>query len=284
MSRKDIMEQPWLDALIEQALSEDIGTGDVTTESVVNQHRKARAVWISKQNGIIAGLGIGKKVFQFLDRDIIWKSCTEDGSRISDGEVIATIEGNARAILTAERVALNIVQRMSGIATQTAEMVNLLMGSSTRILDTRKTVPGLRLLDKYAVKTGGGLNHRIGLFDMALVKENHIRAAGGITPAVQKIRSHNPVVKIEVETTTLDEVKEAVDAGADMIMLDNMDNTTMRKAVGRIGEQAETEASGSMTAGRLREVAETGVDYISVGALTHSVAAFDISQQIKEIY
>jgi len=281
---KEISEELWLDSLIERALSEDIGSGDVTTESAVDQHKKARAVWISKQNGVVAGLDVARKVFQILDEEITWEACTKDGNTVADGEVLARLDGNARAILTAERVALNFVQRMSGIATKTAEMVDLLKGSSTKILDTRKTVPGLRMLDKYAVKTGGGLNHRIGLFDMALVKENHIRTAGGITPAVQKIRSHKPGVKIEVETTTLDEVKEALMAKVDMIMLDNMNLQTMKKAVEIIGGRAETEASGNMTSERLREVAATGVNYISVGALTHSVAAFDISQQIKEIY
>ena len=276
-------QQDWLLELINRALEEDIGTGDVTTNSIISEQKKARAVWIAKQDGVIAGLKVAESVFRQLDGKISWKPKVDDGDSVESGQILVDFEGHGRAILSAERVALNFAQRMSGIATKTAKMADILKGYPVKLLDTRKTVPGLRRLDKMAVKKGGGFNHRIGLHDMALVKENHIRAAGGIKKAVDNIRDLYPDVKIEVETTNLKEVDEALAAGADMIMLDNMPTETMRIAVERINKRAETEASGNMTSERLKEVAETGVDYISVGALTHSVEAFDISQQIIEI-
>lgn len=283
MNSVNQQQEARLVALIDRALEEDIGTGDVTTNSIVGNQQTARAIWVAKQTGVVAGLDVAEAVFRRLDSEITWNPICKDGDKVKIGQILVEFEGNGRAILSGERVALNFAQRMSGIATKTAGMAEILGGTSTRTLDTRKTVPGLRLLDKFAVSIGGGLNHRIGLYDMALVKENHIRLAGGIQKAVDKIRSKYPEVRIEVETTNLDEVEEALNSGADRIMLDNMDNETMHKAVVQIAGRAETEASGNMSADRLREVAKTGVDFISVGALTHSVEAFDISQQIKNI-
>jgi nicotinate-nucleotide pyrophosphorylase (carboxylating) len=284
MEMMGVFAVEWIDELIQRALEEDIGDGDVTTQAIVGIEKSAKAVWIAKQSGTIAGLNIAKRVFEHLDKNILWKSKLHDGDSITAGVVIAEIEGSCRAILTGERVALNFAQRMSGIATKTAEMNRILDGYPAKILDTRKTVPGLRLLDKAAVKAGGGTNHRMGLYDMALIKDNHKHAAGSITIAIENVRSQNPGLKIEVETTSLAEAEEAVEAGAHIIMLDNMDTKTMRKAVLLIGNRAKTEASGNITADRIIEVAETGVDYISIGALTHSAAAFDISQQLTEIY
>jgi nicotinate-nucleotide pyrophosphorylase (carboxylating) len=280
----DMFAPEWLDKMISRSLIEDIGDGDVTTQAIIDAEKMAKAVWIAKQSGIIAGLNIAKRVFEHLDKDILWETNLHDGDSVSAGDVFVKIEGNCRAILTGERTALNFAQRMSGIATKTAEMVRILDGYPAKILDTRKTIPGMRLLDKAAVKAGGGTNHRMGLYDMAMIKDNHKQAAGSITFAIENIRSYNPGLIIEVETTSLAEVQEAVEAGAHMIMLDNMDTETMRKAVQHIGNRAKTEASGNITADRLIEVAETGVDFISVGALTHSVAAFDISQQLTEIF
>ena len=276
-------QQDGLADLINRALEEDIGTGDVTTNSIIGKQKKARAVWVAKQNGVVSGLNIAEKVYRRLDEKISWKPKVDNGDFVENGQILVEFEGNGQAILSAERVALNFAQRMSGIATKTAMMAEVLEGYPTKILDTRKTVPGLRQLDKIAVKTGGGYNHRMGLHDMAMVKENHIRLAGGIKNAVDNIRDLYPNVKIEVETTNLSEVDEALNAGADMIMLDNMNTETMRKAVEKINKRAMVEASGNMNTARLREVAETGVDFISVGALTHSVEAFDISQQITKI-
>ena len=283
MNREKPKQQAWLTDLITRALEEDIGTGDVTTNSIVGEQQTAKAVWMAKQSGVVAGLDIAEAVFRRLDGELTWKPTCKDGDTVENGRVLVEFEGKGRAILSAERVALNFAQRMSGIATKTAQMKEILGGYSTSILDTRKTVPGLRQIDKMAVKMGGGSNHRSGLYDMALVKENHIRLAGSIENAVAKIRNQYPDIQIEVETTNLDEVEEALKAGVDRIMLDNMDNETIREAVKRIDKRAETEASGNMSADRLRDVADTGVDFISAGTLTHSVQAFDISQQITEI-
>ena len=280
----DVSSREWLDDLIDVALAEDIGSGDITTEAVVGDPKKAFAVWTAKQKGVIAGLEIAKLVFQKLDEEIDWKSCFEDGDYIKKGETIAEFRGSCRSILTAERTALNFAQRMSGIATMCHGMVKKLEGTSTQILDTRKTAPGLRRLDKMAVKIGGGVNHRMGLFDLAMIKDNHILAAGSISKAVKQVRSKDPDIRTEVEASTLDQVDEALEVGADIIMLDNMSLKTIREAVIRIEDRAETEASGNITSENLREVAETGVNFISVGALTHSVRAFDISQSIKKIF
>ncbi len=280
----DVSNSEWMDDLINVALAEDIGRGDVTTEAIIDDKKKASAVWVAKQDGIIAGLNVAKLVFKKLDSEIDWNPLYEDGDTVKEGNIIVEISGICRTVLTAERTALNLAQRMSGIATKTYQLSQKLNGLEAKILDTRKTVPGLRKLDKMAVESGGGVNHRMGLFDLAMVKDNHILAAGSITKAVERVRSHNPEIGIEVETTSLDQVEEALETGADIIMLDNMSTEMMTKAVERIGDQAQTEASGNITLKNIRQAANTGVNFISVGSLTHSVEAFDISQRIKEIF
>lgn len=271
-----------IEPLIDAGLKEDVNTGDLTTDLLVPAHQQTKAILVAKADGIIAGLPLVERVFQKLDPSVQFMPACKDGDHVKKGDLIATIVGAYRALLTGERLALNFLQRLSGIATETNKYVEAVKAYKTEILDTRKTVPGLRLLDKYAVKAGGGTNHRIGLYDMVMIKDNHIAVAGGIAKAVQAIRPNiSPSIKIEVETTTLAEVQEAIAAGADIIMLDNMDNETMRKAVELINGRAKVEASGNMNLERVREVAATGVDYISIGALTHSVTAMDISQKIQ---
>jgi nicotinate-nucleotide pyrophosphorylase (carboxylating) len=269
--------------LINLALQEDVGNGDITTDNLIPASERRNAYMEAKANGIIAGLEVAEMVFRQFDHQLEWNPKVDDGDTVSKGDVIVEFSATYRALLTGERTALNFLQRMSGIATISAKYAAAVAGTKTQILDTRKTLPGFRLLDKYAVNAGGASNHRIGLYDMVLIKDNHIMVAGGIENAVKTIRAAvKPEIKVEVETTTLDEVQQALDAGADVIMLDNMDNSTMKAAVELIAGRAKTEASGNMTLERLREVAETGVDFISVGALTHSVMALDISQRISE--
>lgn len=279
----DIISEEVVISLIDCAFKEDIGSGDVTTNAIIDEHAQAEATWTAKDKGVIAGMNVARQVFERLDPDLQWMPGVEDGEYISTGTEIVAIRGRVRAILTAERIALNIIQRMSGIATKTRQFAEAIKGLDTYILDTRKTVPGLRLLDKYAVKAGGGQNHRMGLYDLAMIKDNHIVAAGSINQAVRKVRNQHPELKIEVETTNYQQVEEALSAQADIIMLDNMNPRLMRKAVEMIGDRAKTEASGNITLQSVREVAETGVDYISVGALTHSVKAFDISQNLQQL-
>lgn len=279
----EIVSGEIINQLLNLAFKEDIGNGDVTTNAIIDKDAQAEAVWKAKDEGVIAGLDIARQVFERLDPDFRWMPKVEDGAYVSTGSEIIVMQGRTRAILTAERIALNIAQRMSGIATKTRQFTEAIQGLGTRILDTRKTVPGLRLLDKYAVQAGGGQNHRMGLYDMAMVKDNHIVAAGSINEAVQKVRNHYPELDVEVEATTLQQVEEALLANADIIMLDNMSPALMQHAVERVGSRTKTEASGNITIRNMREVAETGVDYISVGALTHSVKAFDISQNLQQI-
>lgn len=268
--------------LVDYAFREDIGTGDITTNSLIPLDLQAKATMVAKSAGVIAGLDVAEYIFRSLSPEITWKTFINDGDKVAKGDLILEISGSYRALLTGERLALNFMQRMSGIATMTANCVNAVAGYKTKILDTRKTVPGLRLLDKYAVMTGGGTNHRIGLYDMVLIKDNHIKIAGGITRAVAQIKKSIPDgIQIEVETTTLEEVKEALVAGVDIIMLDNMTTSEMEESVHIISGRAKVEASGNMTLDRLKEVAATGVDFISIGALTHSVTAFDISMNIE---
>lgn len=269
--------------LINLALQEDVGNGDITTDNLIPAGEKRNAYMVAKADGVIAGLQVAEMVFRHFDHQLEWNPKVADGDTVSKGDVIVEFSATYRALLTGERTALNFLQRMSGIATISAQYSAAVAGTKTRILDTRKTLPGFRLLDKYAVKAGGATNHRIGLYDMVMIKDNHIMVAGGIGNAVKTIRAAvKPEIKVEVETTTLDEVQQALDAGADIIMLDNMDSQTMKAAVELIAGRARTEASGNMTLERLREVAATGVDFISVGALTHSVMALDISQRISE--
>ena len=271
--------------LIDLGIEEDINTGDVTTDSIIPATMNAVATMTAKQEGVISGLEIVKMVYDYFQKDVVFTAYFNDGDSVKKGDVILKIEATYPTLLRGERLSLNIFQRMCGIATETARYVKELVGTSTELLDTRKTAPGLRVLDKMAVKHGGGTNHRMGLYDMAMIKDNHIKMAGGITKAVEQVRANiTPDIKIEVETTNLDEVKEAIAADADIIMLDNMDNTTMTEAVEIIkaaDKGIKTEASGNMNIPRLKEVAATGVDFISVGALTHTVKAMDISMNIQ---
>lgn len=269
--------------LIELALTEDVGDGDITTDNIIPAESRRKAKMVAKAEGVVAGLPIAEMVFRSLDPQLKWVVLTPEGSWVKKGEVMVEFEGTYRALLTGERTALNFLQRLSGIATMSAKYADAVKDFKTVILDTRKTLPGFRMLDKYAVKTGGASNHRIGLYDMAMIKDNHIEVAGGITKAVNAVRCKiKPGIQIEVETTTLAQVQEAIDAGADIIMLDNMDTETMKKGVELIAGRAKVEASGNMTLERLREVAATGVDFISIGALTHSVSALDISQRLED--
>jgi nicotinate-nucleotide pyrophosphorylase (carboxylating) len=278
------MNRQELDAakiLIDLAIREDVGQGDVTTDNLIPSGFRKRAEMEAKSEGIIAGLEVAEMVFRCLDPQLDWNPLVNDGDTIKKGDVIVQFSADFRALLTGERTALNFLQRMSGIATVSGYYASLISGTGTKILDTRKTLPGFRLLDKYAVKAGGAENHRMGLFDMVMIKDNHIAVAGGIINAVKAIRLRvDKNMLIEIETSCLKEVEEALHAGADIIMLDNMDNKTMQEAVRLINGRAKTEASGNMTPERLPEVAATGIDFISVGALTHSVKALDISQTI----
>ena len=271
--------------LLDLGIEEDINTGDITTESIIPESMNAVATMTAKQEGVISGLEIVKMVYDRFQSDVVFTPYFKDGDQVKKGDVILKIEATYPTLLRGERLSLNLFQRMCGIATETAKYVKELKGTSTELLDTRKTAPGLRVLDKLAVKHGGGTNHRMGLYDMAMIKDNHIKMAGGITKAVEQVRARIAEgIKIEVETTNLDEVKEAIAAGADIIMLDNMGNEAMAEAVTTIkaaDKGIKTEASGNMSIPRLIEVAATGVDYISVGALTHTVKAMDISMNIQ---
>lgn len=271
-----------VERIVRAALQEDIGLGDVTTMATVAKESRSRAELVAKEDFVLAGLEVAEAVFACLDTEIRFEKIFVDGQRVKKGEVLAWIKGSSLMLLQGERVALNLLQRMSGIATVTAEYVAAVAGTAALIVDTRKTAPGLRALDKYAVRAGGGGNHRSGLFDGVLIKENHIVAAGGIAAAVQSARAQAPhTLKIEVETRNMDEVQAALDAGADIIMLDNMSNDQMTQALALIDGRALVEASGGVCLERVRGIAETGVNMISVGALTHSVKAADISMLFK---
>lgn len=271
--------------IIRRALTEDIQTGDITTQAVIPDSVLSEGKFLVKANGVIAGLNVAGKVFELIDNKIDFRILIPDGEKVKAGDIVAIVEGEASSILTAERTALNFLQRMSGIATLTNNFVEKIKHTKAKILDTRKTVPGLRMFDKEAVKFGGGKNHRIGLFDMFLIKDNHIEIAGSITKAIGACRkfqkNKNSNLKIEVETKNLDEVKEALSCNVDIIMLDNFNTDMMKKAVGLIGGKCLVEASGNITLENVTEVAETGADFISVGALTHSVKALDISLEVE---
>jgi len=267
-----------LDDLLRRALTEDIGTGDLTTASCIPATAQSKGRFFAKESGVICGAEILGRVYALLDPTVSVTPLVSDGDRVETGTIIAEISGPARSLLTGERVALNLLGHLSGIATKTAQLVAEISGTHTKICDTRKTTPGLRALEKYAVKTGGGSNHRFGLFDGVLIKDNHIVAAGGITAAVAAARYNVPhTIKIEVETESLEQVQEALSAGADIIMLDNMNCATMAQAVALVNGRALTEASGNMGGKDLSQVAEVGVDFISIGALTHTVRALDLS-------
>jgi nicotinate-nucleotide pyrophosphorylase (carboxylating) len=279
------VKKNYLNQLIKRSLKEDIGEGDITSRAIIPKSVKAKGNFLVKADGIIAGQKIAKKVFKMVDPDLKFKESIKDGNAVRKGIITAEVEGRASSILTAERTALNFLQRMSGIATLTNQFVKEIAHTKAKILDTRKTVPGLRMLDKEAVRLGGGQNHRIGLFDMLLIKDNHIAVAGSITEAVNACRKYQEKkkssFKIEVETKNLNEVEEALKCKVDIIMLDNFNFDLMYEAVKLINGKCFVEASGNVNLENVRTIAETGVDFISVGALTHSVKALDISLEVE---
>ena len=273
--------EAYLKKIIETALAEDLGAGDVTSEATIPADSTSTASILAKQDLVLAGIDVARAVFHHLDPDIRFTPFAKDGDRVNAGTEIAKLSGRTRALLAGERVALNLLQHLSGIATLTAKYVEQLKGLPTEVMDTRKTLPGLRQLEKYAVRTGRGKNHRMGLYDMILIKDNHIKAAGGIAKAVASARTKSGALRIEVETRTLDEVREALAAKVDIIMLDNMPVDMMRDAVKLAAGRALVEASGNVTLETVRQIAETGVDFVSSGSLTHSAPAADISMKIK---
>ncbi|MDD2443944.1 MAG: carboxylating nicotinate-nucleotide diphosphorylase [Desulfotomaculaceae bacterium] len=272
-----------LQKLIDRCLCEDLGAGDLTTNSTVPAGAVSTGYILAKEAGVVAGLPLAEMIFRRLDPSVEFRAIARDGDRVERGRVLAEIDGKARAVLTGERLALNFLQHLSGIATRTARLVEMVSGEKARIVDTRKTTPGLRMIEKYAVRVGGGHNHRFGLYDAVLIKDNHIKMAGGIKKAVLAARLGSPhTARIEVEVEELAGVREALEAGADIIMLDNMDPQTMREAVDLVAGRALVEASGGIGEESIRGVAAAGVDLISVGALTHSVRSLDISLDLKE--
>ena len=278
-----ILPQFYIDDLIKNAITEDINYIDVATDYLLYEGAVSEAYFVAKADGVLCGAEIAMRVFQLLDDQFSYTLYKKDGDEVKNGDLIAEFKGRTVKLLKGERTALNLIQHMSGIATLTNECVKQTEGTKATIADTRKTLPGLRSLQKYAVTCGGGRNHRYNLSDCAMLKDNHIDAKGGITAAVMALREKiGHTVKIEVETRTLAEVEEAVSVGADIIMLDNMDNETMKQAVEIVGGKALLEASGNLTKERIKSVAELGIDILSIGALTHSVTAFDISMKIKK--
>lgn len=274
-----------IEAIVRLALDEDVGTGDITTNSTVPEGARASGTFLAKAEGVLSGLEVARTVFREVDSGVSFRPVLADGDAFQPGTALASVEGPARGVLTAERVSLNFLQRLSGVATATARYAEAVQGTGARIIDTRKTTPGMRLLEKAAIRHGGGHNHRVGLSDGILIKDNHLAALGGDNPveqAIQAAREAAPhTLKVEVEVTSLAQLEQALEAGADVIMLDNMDIATMAEAVRRTGGRALIEASGGITFDTLRKVAETGVDLISVGALTHSAPAVDISLELE---
>jgi nicotinate-nucleotide pyrophosphorylase (carboxylating) len=271
---------PEIDKIIEAALREDMPNGDITSESLVPSESLSKAILLSKADGVLAGIDVARRVFVLIDPKVSFTKKIEDGSLIRAGDTLARIEGPSLSLLKGERIALNFLQRMSGIATLTQKFVISIEGLPVQILDTRKTTPSLRSLEKYAVKMGGGTNHRLNLSDMVMIKDNHLKIVGNISEAVRKAREKvGPDVKIEVETTSLEEVKEAMNSGADMIMLDNMSPEKMRVVVDWVNGRVPLEASGNVKLSTLKEIASSGVDFISVGSLTHSYQSLDISME-----
>jgi nicotinate-nucleotide pyrophosphorylase (carboxylating) len=276
----EFLSEEEIAAVIRAGLAEDAPGGDVTTVHLFDAEDRGAARLVAKADGVIAGLPVFGAVFRAIDPSFVVEARVQDGDRVRPGQELARLAGRTRALLTGERLALNVLQRMSGIATMAAAYVAAVAGLPVTLLDTRKTAPGLRVFDKYAARVGGVTNHRMTLSDLAMVKDNHLALAGGITAAVARLRQRAPGVMIEVETETLEQVGEALAAGADIIMLDNMPVAMMREAVARIGGRARTEASGNVRLDTVRSIAETGVDAISIGALTHSVVALDISLKV----
>lgn len=277
-----LLKNPLVTQIISMALNEDVGTGDITTETTIPADKTASGRFIAKEDMIICGIDVAELVFRTVDASISFNANFKDGDKVCKGDVIATVNGNARNVLTAERTSLNLMQRLTGIATRTHEAVKCVEGTKAKITDTRKTTPGLRVLEKYAVRAGGGTNHRFNLADGILIKDNHIAVSGGIKNAVANARKAAPhTLKIEVEVETKEQLTQALEAGADIIMLDNMSNELMSECVKTIDGRALVEASGNMGDKDLYEVAKTGVDIISIGALTHTVRAADISLKFK---
>lgn len=273
---------PAILASIKQALEEDIGSGDVTTDPIVSPDAQASGEIIAKQSGVVAGLAIAEAVFRLLDHDVRFNAKVTEGSQVERGTVLAELSGSARALLTAERTALNYLGRMSGIATLTRRFVDQTTGTRGKILDTRKTAPGLRVIDKLAVQYGGGYNHRHGLYDMILIKDNHIDFAGSLAEAVRLACASGSELETEVEARTVEDVETAIQLGVQRILLDNMTSETMKQAVTITAGRAKLEASGNVTLDTVRQVAETGVDFISVGELTHSAKVFDVSLKLRK--
>lgn len=275
--------------LVQAALAEDVGTGDVTSEAVVPPGQEGEGVIVAHEAGVLCGLPVARETFHAVDPGLVFEADAMDGDPVEAGTRVARIRGRARSILTAERTALNFLQHLSGIATATRRAAARLEGTGTRVLDTRKTVPGLRLLAKYAVRCGGGVNHRVGLYDMVLIKENHIAAGGGVRRAVEAARRRAPTLKLEIEVTNLAELEEAVAAGPDRILLDNFEPSRVREAVKLLTDRAaaaggkapEVELSGGITPETIRDFAVPGVDYISSGAITHSAPALDLSLELR---
>ena len=288
------MDLPYLNeaaiqAFIEAALKEDIGSGDISTEASVPSHKLGTAYIIAKERGVIAGLTVGSAIFKHIDPNIHLESNFVEGDTIQKGDVVMNIDGNVRAILAGERLVLNCMQRMSGIATHTRRMIHLIQGTKARILDTRKTTPNFRMMEKWAVAIGGGSNHRLGLYDMVMLKDNHIDYSGGITKAILSTREYlkqkDRQVKIEIEVRNLEELQEVLETGGvDVVMLDNMDPQTMTQAVQMVDGKLQTEASGGIDENNILEVAKTGVDFISVGALTHSYKSIDLSLRVAKTH
>jgi nicotinate-nucleotide pyrophosphorylase (carboxylating) len=278
-----MMEYLGLNDLIKRALEEDVGYSDITTYHLIPKGQRARGLFVAKASGIVAGIKVSRAVFNYLDPATEFEIIKRDGEEVQPGDIIAVVRGLARNLLTGERVALNFLQRLSGIATKTRGLVEMIKNSPAQILDTRKTTPGLRVLEKYAVGVGGARNHRFGLYDGVMIKDNHIQAVGSITKAVATLRQKvPPTIKIEVEVESLAQLGEALEAKADIIMLDNMDIYEMTLAVKAVDGQAILEASGGINEDNLMEVAKTGVDFISMGALTHSAISLDISFGLTE--
>lgn len=277
----DILVSPQIERLIRDSLDEDIGAGDLATMATIAAELRGTGLFRAKKAGVVAGMVLLDRIFYFIDPKVEVRLLTKDGAEVKEGTVVAEAVGPVRALLLAERTALNFLQRLSGTATLTRKYVEAVKDYPCKVLDTRKTTPGLRTLEKYAVRMGGGMNHRIGLYDAALVKDNHIEATGSIAEAVKAVRRHAPfMAKIEVEASNLKQVQEAVEAGADVVMLDNMTLAQMAEAVKLINKRADVEASGGITLENIRQVAATGVDFISSGALTHSAPVVDFNMKI----
>ncbi|OGL53329.1 MAG: nicotinate-nucleotide diphosphorylase (carboxylating) [Candidatus Schekmanbacteria bacterium RIFCSPHIGHO2_02_FULL_38_11] len=273
-----------IDQLIDWALNEDIGSGDLTTDGIIEEETQAKGIFLAKNTMVLAGIDIVPRIFKKSHQNFNFKAFFKDGDSVPKSEIIATIEGNAKVILSYERVVLNFLQRLSGIATYASKFAAQVEGTKAKIVDTRKTTPGWRVLEKYAVSVGGGKNHRFGLFDAVLIKDNHIKLSGGIKEAVERIREFvPPYLKVEVEASNLKEVEEALQAGAEIVMLDNMGVDEMKKAVERIDGKAVIEVSGGVNLSNIREIALMGVDLISIGALTHSPSAVDISMKVEGV-